>query len=247
MKKKVVVMIPTYNERENIIPLIQEILKLNHHYEFQVLIVDDNSPDGTGLIVQEAFTHNPRVKSLIRLKRRGRGAAGIDGFKAAVNLQPDFVIEMDGDFSHQPQEIPKLLQATEKADIVIGSRFVKEGKDSERNLLRRLITWLVRFYIRRSFKIPVKDVSSGFRCFHRQALEKLDLDDLISIGPSIVLEILYKAHLLGLKMTEVPITFRDRAQGKTKLNLAILLETLAMSLIIKDRLGNFPTPSPEKS
>lgn len=247
MKKKVVIMIPTYNERDNIIPLIQEILNLNNRYDFMVLIVDDNSPDGTGIIVQEMFSQDQRVKTLIRMKRRGRGSAGIDGFKAAVALKPDFIIEMDGDFSHHPREIPRLLSAAEYADIVIGSRFVKDGKDSERNLLRRLITFLVRFYIRHSFKIPIKDVSSGFRCFRRQALEKLDLDDLISVGPSIVLEVLYKAHLLGLKITEVPITFRDRARGKTKLNFAILLETLAMSLILKDRLRHLRMFPSEKN
>jgi len=237
-------MIPTYNERENIIPLIEEILNLDAQYNFNVLVVDDNSPDGTGRLVQDKFRHDPRVKTLIRLKRRGRGAAGIDGFKAAVAMKPDFIIEMDGDFSHQPQDILRLLAEADQTDIVIGSRFVKNGRDNERNIIRRLITFFVRLYIRKSFKIPIKDVSSGFRCFRPKVLEALDLDDLISIGPSVVLETLYKAYLLGFRMKEVPINFRDRAHGQTKLNLPILLETFVMSLIIKERLKHLRSLSP---
>ena len=229
-------MLPTFNERENIIPLIEEILALNNQYNFHVLVVDDNSPDGTAQLVKDKFGHDVRVKTLVRLKRRGRGAAGIEGFKAALAMKPDFIIEMDADFSHQPREIPRLLAHTEEADIIIGSRFVKDGRDNERNLIRRLITFFVRLYIRKSFKIPINDVSSGFRCFRPEVLEALDLDDLISVGPSVVLETLYKAHLLGFKMKEVPITFRERAQGQTKLNLLLLLETFVMSLVIKDRL-----------
>ncbi|RLE05050.1 MAG: polyprenol monophosphomannose synthase [Candidatus Aminicenantes bacterium] len=246
MKKNIVVMIPTYNEKDNIIPLIEEILALNNQYNYQVLVVDDNSPDGTAQIVKTKFGQDPRVKTLVRLKRRGRGAAGIDGFKAALRMKPDFIIEMDADFSHQPQEIPRLLAQADQADIIIGSRFVKGGQDNERNLIRRVITFFVRLYIRRSFKIPVKDVSSGFRCFRPEVLEALDLDDLISVGPSVVLETLYKAHLLGFKMKEVPITFRNRARGQTKLNFPLLLETFVMSLIIKERLKHLHSIVGEK-
>ena len=246
MKKNIVVMLPTYNEKENIIPLIEEILALNNQYNFHVLVVDDNSPDGTAQLVKDKFGHDARVKTLVRLKRRGRGAAGIEGFKAALAMKPDFIIEMDADFSHQPQEIPRLLAQADQADIIIGSRFVKGGQDNERNLIRRVITFFVRLYIRRSFKIPVKDVSSGFRCFRPEVLEALDLDDLISVGPSVVLETLYKAHLLGFKMKEVPITFRNRARGQTKLNFPLLLETFVMSLIIKERLKHLHSIVGEK-
>jgi dolichol-phosphate mannosyltransferase len=232
-KKRVVVMIPTYNEKENIQELIQEILKLSLPYDLQVLVADDNSPDGTGKIVEEMAQHDPQVHALIRKKRRGRGAGGIDGFKASLALNPDFVIEMDGDFSHQPQSIPVLLKGTEQLDLVLGSRFVKGGKDLNRNFIRKFITILVRLFIRRQFHLPVKDVSSGFRCFKKEVLEKIDLDDLISVGPSVVLETLYKAHLLNFKIGEVPITFVNRTKGKTKLNLLILLETLLMTLKFK--------------
>lgn len=228
-------MIPTFNERENIVDLIKEILALNVEVDLSVLVADDNSPDGTGKLVQQMAEENNRIHALIRTKRRGRGAGGIDGFKEALKLSPDFIVEMDGDFSHQPKFIPKLLQACKDCDLVIGSRFVKGGKDQDRNLVRRIITFLVRSFIRRKFGISVRDVSSGFRCFKRKVLDEIDLDDLISVNPSIVLEILYKAHLLEFTMKEIPIEFVDRRKGETKLNFLILLETLIMALLFKKR------------
>lgn len=235
MDKKAVVMIPTYNERENIADLIQEILALKLDIKLSILIADDNSPDGTGELVQQLALNEKRIQALIRMKRRGRGTGGIDGFKEALKLHPDYIIEMDGDFSHQPKFIPDLLAKAEEYDIVIGSRFVKGGKDQDRNLIRRFITFLARNFVRHQFHIPVRDVSSGFRCFKRKVLEAVDLDDCISVNPSIVLEILYKAHLLGFTMTEVPIEFVDRTRGKTKLNFVILLDTLLMALLFKKR------------
>jgi dolichol-phosphate mannosyltransferase len=232
-KQRVVVMISTYNEKENIQELIQEILRLSLPYDLQVLVADDNSPDGTGKIVEEMAQNDPRIHVLIRKKRRGRGAGGIDGFKASLALNPDFIIEMDGDFSHQPQFISVLLKGTEQFDLVLGSRFVKGGKDPNRNFIRKFITFLVRLFIKRQFHLPVKDVSSGFRCFKREVLEKIDLDDLISVGPSVVLETLYKAYLSNFKIGEVPIIFVDRTKGKTKLNLLTLFETLIMTLKFK--------------
>lgn len=232
-KKKVVVMIPTYNERENIGPLIESLLKINTHLDLIVLVVDDNSPDGTATIVQDIASKNPRVKLLLRTKRRGRGAAGAAGFQAALEFNPDYIIEMDGDGSHQPTSIPDLIKAAEKADLVLGSRYVPGGQDSDRSFWRRFITWLVRLFIRWQFRLPIKDVSSGFRCFRAEALQKIDPEDLISTGPSIVLEVLAKAHFLGLKIAEVPITFVDRRAGKTKLTFLTLLETLVMALKFK--------------
>ena len=235
LKRKAVVMIPTYNERENIEDLIEEILALDVEVDLSVVVADDNSPDGTGEIVRKMAETDNRIHALIRKKRRGRGAGGIDGFKEALKLRPDFVVEMDGDLSHQPKHIPSLLEACKDYDLVIGSRFVKGGKDEDRNLVRRIITFFVRGFIRRKFRIPVRDVSSGFRCFKRKVLEEIDLDDLISVNPSIVLEILYKAHLLDFTIKEVPIEFIDRTRGKTKLNFLILLDTLVMALLFKKR------------
>ncbi len=236
-RKKIVVMIPTYNERENIRPLIESILRLDPNLDLTVFVVDDNSPDGTAQEVEALAAENSRVKLLLRTKRRGRGAAGAAGFQAALDLNPDLVIEMDGDGSHQARFIPDLIQAAESSDIVLGSRFVPGGKDADRRLVRRLITWAVRVFIRWQFRFPVKDVSSGFRCFRAEALRKIDPEDLISTGPSIVLEILARAHQLGFKITEIPISFIDRKKGQTKLNFLTLLETLVMALKFKQRYG----------
>lgn len=232
-KKKVMVLIPTYNEKDNIQELINEILDLPLNFNLSVLIVDDNSPDGTGEIAKAMAERDKRIQVVIRMKRRGRGTAGIDGFKTALKLKPDFVIEMDGDFSHQPRFIPLLLKHGETNDIVLGSRFVKGGKDLNRSLLRKFVSFFAINFVRYQLHIPIKDITSGFRCFKRNVLEKVDLDDLISVGPSIVQEILYKAFLMNFKIKEVPITFIDRKKGKTKLGLLTIIETLIMILKFK--------------
>lgn len=244
-RKRVVITIPTYNENENIGELIQEILVLpDVGYDLSILVVDDNSPDGTAGIVSRIAETDGRVRLLVRTKRRGRGAAGIEGFKAALASQPDLVVEMDGDLSHQPRFIPALLDASDRYDIVLGSRFVRGGQDTDRNFIRKLITYLVRRFIRSLFHLSVEDVSSGFRCFKREVLEKTDLDDLISVGPAVVLEILYKTSILGFVIGEVPITFVDRQKGKTKLSFLTLVETLVMVLKFKRQ---YPPPPRTKA
>jgi len=243
--RKIVVMIPTFNEAENIQSLIREIIGLPLSGDLHVLVVDDSSPDGTGELVQKAAAADPRVHLLVRKKRRGRGAAGIDGFKAALALGADVVVEMDGDFSHQPRFIPALLGEMGRCDAAIGSRFVRGGADSDRSLIRRAITRLVRRFIRRRFRTSIRDVSSGFRCFSRDILERLDPDDLISSGPSIVLEILYKLILMDASIREVPIVFIDRKRGRTKLSGLTLVETLLMALKFRKLYG--PPPPHRKT
>jgi len=245
-KKRAVVMIPTYNEAENIAELVRDILALQVPFDLQVLVADDNSPDGTWKIVQGLARRDRHVHLLRRMKRRGRGSGGIDGFKASLNLGADYVVEMDGDFSHRPCHIPALLEAAGRADVVLGSRFIKGGRDADRSLLRRFITWLVRRFVRSQFSLPVRDVSSGFRVFRRRVLEALDLDDLISVGPSVVLETLTKAHLLGFSIGEVPIVFVDRTRGKTKLSFLTLLETLVMAFQFKKRFAPLAAARPTK-
>jgi dolichol-phosphate mannosyltransferase len=251
-----VALLPTYNEAGNIEVLVREILALAVPADIHVLVADDNSPDGTGRLVQGMAAADPRVHALIRTKRRGRGAAGIDGFKAALALGADYVVEMDADFSHQPRFIPALLAAAAGdsvvadvadgadspaiADAAIGSRFVPGGSDSDRSIVRRAITWGVRRFIRRRFHTPVRDVSSGFRLFRRGILERIDLDDLISVGPSIVLEILYKMQRLHATIVEVPIEFVDRRAGATKLSLLTLFETLLMAVKFPKFYGPVP-------
>jgi dolichol-phosphate mannosyltransferase len=236
-RPKVVVMIPTYNERENIGPLIGEILALPLEQEIAVLVVDDDSPDGTAAAAAEIARHDPRLDLLVRRGRRGRGLAGIAGFKRALALGADHVIEMDGDGSHQPRFIPSLLAEAQRHDLVLGSRFVAGGRDADRPLARKFATFLARRFLRRLFGLAVHDVSSGFRCFRRELLEKIDLDSLVSSGPSIVLEVLYKAFRLGFSITEVPIVFIDRRKGRTKLTGRTLGKTFLMSLKIKKMYG----------
>jgi dolichol-phosphate mannosyltransferase len=234
-------MVPTYNAAGNIEALVKELLALAVPADVHVLVADDNSPDGTGRLVQALAAADPRVHALIRTKRRGRGAAGIDGFKAALALGAEYVVEMDGDFSHQPRFIPALFAAAVGgADAAIGSRFVPGGSDSDRSVVRRAITWCVRRFIRRKFRTSVRDVSSGFRLFRRGILERIDLDDLISVGPSIVLEILYKLELLRANVVEVPIEFVDRRAGTTKLGALTLFETLLMAVKFPKFYGPVP-------
>ncbi len=241
VRPRLVAMVPTYNEAGNIEALVKELLALAVPADVHVLVADDNSPDGTGRLVQALAAADPRVHALIRTKRRGRGAAGIDGFKAALALGAEYVVEMDGDFSHQPRFIPALFAAAAGgADAAIGSRFVPGGSDSDRSVVRRAITWCVRRFIRRKFRTSVRDVSSGFRLFRRGILERIDLDDLISVGPSIVLEILYKLELLRATVVEVPIEFVDRRAGTTKLGALTLFETLLMAVKFPKFYGPVP-------
>lgn len=237
-KPKVIAMIPTYNERENIGGLIRDILALPIEHDLSVLVVDDDSPDGTAGEVTDISGRDPRVRLLLRTEKRGRGLAGIAGFREALDLGADYIVEMDGDGSHQPVFIPSLLDAARRQDFALGSRFVPGGKDADRPPHRRLVTFLVRHFIRRLFSVPANDVSSGFRCFRRGVLERVGLDGLVSTGPSVVLEILYKAHRLGFTIEEVPIVFVDRKKGKTKLTGLTLWRTLLMAIRIKRIYGH---------
>ena len=223
--------IPTYNERENIQPLVQQILALP--FDLNILIVDDDSPDGTGEIVSLLAQESPWVRLLTRKKRKGRGSAGVAGFKMALDMGASRIIEMDGDFSHHPRHIPDLLTQASDCDLVLGSRFVPGGADRDRGIPRQLLTRLAGNYVRLLLNIRIRDVSSGFRCFRREVFEVVDLDDMISAGPSIVLEILYKVCLNGFSVREVPIVFSDRRQGGTKLDTITLLETLVMVLRLR--------------
>lgn len=231
--QRCVVVIPTYNERENIGPLIEEILALP--LPLEILVVDDDSPDGTAGIVREKARRHPGVHLLHRTAERGRGSAGIAGFRQALAMGAEVVVEMDADFSHHPRHIPAMLERIRECDLVLGSRFVPGGADLDRGWLRQGITRLAGLYVRTLLGIRTRDVSSGFRCFRREVLERLDLDRMISTGPSVVLEVLYQVVLQGWRVCEIPIIFADRRQGESKLNFGILLETLIMVLRLRAR------------
>ena len=224
---KTYVIIPTYNEAENIEALLREILALKIP-DLRVAVVDDNSPDGTGEIVERLAKENSIIKIIHRYQNRGRGSAGIDGFKYALQEGAEYIIEMDADFSHHPRYIPAFIEKIRDYDLVLGSRFIPGGKDADRGFLRRMTTFFARLYIQLMLGIKVKDITSGYRCFRRPVLQAIDLDHLISTGPSIVSEILYQVALKNYRIYEIPIIFEDRKKGKTKLNLWTLLKTLYM-------------------
>lgn len=225
-------MIPTYNEKENIKNLINEILKLRIK-DLSVVVVDDNSPDGTWKIVQEISKKNKNVHLLLRKKDKGRGAAGRDGFIYCLKHKADVVIEMDADFSHDPKYIPQMIEELKNADLILGSRRVEGAKEIGRSFIRRIITYLANFYIRIMLGLKVKDCNSGFRCFKREVLEKINLERLESKGPSIVQEVLFKSHLKGFKIKEIPITFTNRTKGLSKLGIAQLTAAYFMVLKLK--------------
>jgi dolichol-phosphate mannosyltransferase len=220
---KVWAMVPTYNERENIERLVTEILK--QPVDIEIIIVDDNSPDGTGQIVDSIAAREPRVHVLHRLTERGRASAGVAGFKAALaNPAVDLVIEMDADFSHDPTDIPRLVEAAGVADVGIGSRYVPGGKQVNcmpRNILFSRIINVVNHVV---LGVPVADASGGYKCYQRRVLETIDLDHYIARAYSVGVETLLKCMAHGFRFKEIPITFVNRRFGKSKADLHVLVE-----------------------
>ena len=236
---KVFVTLPTYNESENIGPLIGEIRR--HGREIGIVVADDDSPDGTWKIVQEIAKKDPEVFLLRRVTNKGRGSAGVDAFKFALDHKADAVVEMDADFSHDPKHIPAFLEKIREFDIVIGSRAVREGRDLRKSPLRRRLTAFSSFYGGIVLGLPIKDINSGYRCFRRQVLEAVNLSSIRSTGPSIVQELLYKAYLQGFSIAEIPIVFTERQAGRSNLNVRKLIQGFVMVLKLRGQhlLGEF--------
>jgi dolichol-phosphate mannosyltransferase len=220
---KTTVMIPTYNERENIKSLINDILSLDN--DISVVVVDDNSPDGTSQLVESSFSNNSRVDLICRKDDKGRGTAGIVGFQHALKKGADYIVEMDRDYSHNPKYIPTFLKEIQNFDVVIGSRNIEGGKEAGRSVFREFITWFANVYIRIIMGINIKDCTSGYRCFRRQVLESIGLEKMVSKGPSIVEEILYACHLKKFRIKEIPILFEDRTRGDSTKNLCQYIDT----------------------
>ena len=236
------VILPTYNEAENIGPIVRAALDAAP--AAHVLIVDDDSPDGTGDIADALARETGRVHALHRLEKRGRGYAGVEAFQYAVDRGYDPVIEMDADFSHDPAHLPEMLEASADADVVIGSRRVEGGGETGRGLVRRCITWGARLYLRLVLGLRrVKDPTSGYRCFRRDALKAIQLDTLRSPGPSIVTEILFRCRRLRIK--EIPIRFKDRERGHSKFNVKAMTDSIlqALRLRLAAILGRAPAPT----
>ena len=231
-------MLPTYNEAPNIGALIGEIL--HQGADIGVVVVDDDSPDGTAAIVEGLRREDPRIHLILRTTERGRGTAGIAGFRYAVAQGVEFIIEMDADFSHSPSYIPFFLSRMEGCDLLIGSRLVRGGGERGRSILRGGITRMANAYIRLVLGLPFRDCTSGYRVFRRKVLESIELDQLFSTGPPIVEEVLYKAHRRGFRIREVPFLFEDRKAGESTFNRRIMLNALLMMWKIRWRYRNYP-------
>ena len=219
------VVVPTWNERENIVPLVKAVMSAGAN--IHVLIVDDNSPDGTGDVADELARGEPRVSVMHRYGQRGRGTAGRDGFVRCMEEGFEFILEMDADLSHDPADIPRLVAAARDADVVLGSRLVAGGRQEGRSFGRRFITSGANLYLRIALAMPrVRDCTSGFRCFRRAALVAADVASIRSRGPSIVTELLFRCR--GMRIVEVPVVFRDRTVGRSKFGMKAMIESLLM-------------------
>jgi dolichol-phosphate mannosyltransferase len=230
------IVIPTYNERDNLPRLVTALLEETP--SFEVLVVDDGSPDGTGEIAEAIARKTDRVHVLHRTSKLGLGTAYVAGFKYALSDNYEYVIQMDADFSHRPKDLPRLLQATRSADLAIGSRNVPEGRSENWSLLRRFISKGGNIYARTLLDLPIRDCTSGFKCFRREVLEALDLDRVESNGYGFQVEMNYLCHRAGFRIVEVPIVFPDRTAGRSKMSRRIFLE--AAALVWKLRYRELP-------
>ncbi len=219
------VILPTYNEAENLERIVGAVLE--HLPESRrVLIVDDNSPDGTGEIADRLAAADESVTVLHRQLKEGLGPAYLAGFRVALNGGAERIIEMDADFSHDPGFLPRLIEATERADLVIGSRYVPGGGITEWGPMRRFISRGGSAYARAALGLPIKDLTGGFKCFRRIVLETIDLDTIEARGYAFQVETTYRAIKAGFRVVEVPIVFKDRADGTSKMSKAIVAEAM---------------------
>jgi len=223
---KTLVIIPTYNEIENIEKIINEIQSLNSTID--VLVVDDNSPDGTAKVVENILRNNNGVYLIRRESKMGLGTAYVAGFKFAIEQNYDYIFEMDADFSHNPQEIPRFLEEIKSCDLVIGSRYVKGVNVVNWPLRRLILSYAANLYTRIITGIPVKDSTGGYKCFRRKILESIDLDRIHSGGYAFQIEMNFKTWKKGFKIREIPIVFVDRIEGISKMSKSIVREAIWM-------------------
>jgi dolichol-phosphate mannosyltransferase len=215
--------LPTYNEAENLEPLVAAALE-NLPDAARVLVVDDNSPDGTGQLADRLAAAEPRIEVLHRAQKEGLGPAYVAGFRQALDAGASRILEMDSDFSHDPADLGRLLAATETADVAIGSRYVPGGGVENWSALRQAISRGGSTYARFVLGLPIRDLTGGFKCFRREVLEAIDLDAISARGYAFQVEMTYRAVQLGFRVAEVPITFRERRAGASKMSRSIVLE-----------------------
>ncbi len=228
---KALVVIPTYNEISNVGKIIDAVLGVSEITE--ALIVDDNSPDGTGAAADNMAKSNPRVHVMHRAGKMGLGSAYIAGFRYALDNGYDYIFEMDADFSHDPAEIPKFLDAAKEADVVIGSRYIDGIRILNWPLKRLMLSYFASVYARTITGLKLHDTTGGYKCFRREALLKLDLSRVQSDGYSFQIEMNFLCQKKGLKLKEIPIVFSDRRAGISKMNKGIIFEALAVVWILK--------------
>lgn len=232
---KPIVVIPTYNERENVAAMAAAVLE-NLPAGGRLLFLDDNSPDGTGAIIDDLCARDPRIAVLHRVKKEGLGRAYVAGFARALALGATHVVEMDCDFSHDPKDIPRMLAAVADADVVVGSRYVKGGRCVGWPFRRWFVSFFGGRFIRFVLGVPVQDPTGGFKCFTRAALERLgDFSAIRSFGYSFQMEMNWRMAQMGLRLKEIPITFTERRAGTSKISGSIAAETLKM--VFKLRFG----------
>jgi len=217
-----VVCLPTYNERENLEPMLRALGDKG----VRVLVVDDNSPDGTGELADRLAEELAYVDVLHRERKEGLGPAYLAGFRRALAAGADFVLEMDCDFSHDPNDVPRLIAAAQDADVVLGSRYVPGGGLRNWGLLRRFVSAGGSWYARVLLGVSVRDLTGGFKCYRRAVLERIDLDAITAKGYAFQIETTYRALRAGFRVVEVPITFADREVGGSKMSKAIVAEAI---------------------
>ncbi len=228
---KCIVVIGTYNEAENIPGLLPDILRQGPEYE--AIVVDDNSPDGTGRLVAQVAAEEARVHVVHRPERMGYGSAYLEGFRVALAMGADYIVQMDGDYSHNPSDVPRLVKAARDADVVVGSRYVRGGSTEGWPFRRRLISKTANLVARFLLKLPIYDCTGGFKCFPRSTLESIDFGDIRSKGFASLYEINYACNRSGKKFCEVPIKFVERRAGASKLSWRMMLEALSVMLRLR--------------
>ena len=225
-----VVCLPTYNERENVERMLRELASLG----VRVLVVDDNSPDGTGAIADRLAEELAGVSVLHRERKEGLGPAYLAGFREVLRGDAEYVLEMDCDFSHDPADVPRLVAACEQgADLALGSRYVEGGGTANWGPGRRIVSAGGSFYARTLLGVGIRDLTGGFKCFRREVLERLDLDAIHSRGYAFQIETTYRALRAGFQIEEVPIRFVDRTEGTSKMSRAIFLEAVARVPVLR--------------
>jgi len=225
---RVLISTATYNERENLAPLIQEFLQVVPHAD--VLVIDDNSPDGTGKLADELAAADPRVHVIHRAGKLGLGTAILAAMRYAMDHDYDVMVNVDADFSHDPRYLPAMLAGMKRHDLMIGSRYVPGGGTVNWPLSRKLMSWGINTLVRLLMRIPARDTSGGYRSYSVELLRRTNLENLVSRGYSFQEEVLYRCRKAGCKIGEIPIIFADRRAGATKVNLKEVVRSLSIIL-----------------